>query len=186
MILMMFPVTGLAAGTFKISVSGPSNIYAGDTVTYNINIEPGSAPGGVLGFQGTLNYDSNVLEYRSHSVKLSNPWSITYTSSTKRFIGNDDSDGSGAIKSKKTVLSVTFKVKSVSIGTKTTVTVTSVTGSDVNRNNSSASVTGITSTVSKPPSGNNNLASLAVDQDGLTPSFSPRETNYELKVPFSV
>ena len=61
LLLGMIP-TALAAGS--ASMSGPSTVRAGDTITVSF-----SAGGGILGGSGSISFDSSVLTLQKYSQK---------------------------------------------------------------------------------------------------------------------
>lgn len=98
------------------SLTSDSKLVAGETVTVNVNYT--TAPeGGIGSIMGTLNFDSDVLEYVSAEPK--GDWQATpYTASTK-ILGierNNNTSTTGAI------ATITFKVKAGITTEKTTIT----------------------------------------------------------------
>lgn len=176
-VVMLFPAAAFA-NSYSLSISGAKEIYSGKTVTYSIKVRPGS--GGCSGFQGTLSYDTSVLELKSVSKKVASGWSFSSNASggSISFVGYDSS-AENPYTSTSTVFSVTFNVKNAAIGSTAKVSV-SPTGSGGGSGGS------VTSTVTKPKSNNNKLKSLSIDSYELSPGFSAGQTTYSLSVPYSV
>ena len=75
-----------AAGSVSASISGGGTVKPGDTVTIYINVGISSNPddGAVYAFQGTLNYDSEYLEYQS--INGASGWTPSFNSGSRKFI----------------------------------------------------------------------------------------------------
>lgn len=98
-----------------MSLTSSSKLKAGETVTVSVNYTQ-SVTGGIGSIMGTLNYDSDVLEYVS--VAAAGDWqAAVYTKSTN-ILGierNNNTTTTGAI------ATITFKVKEGITATSTTI-----------------------------------------------------------------
>ena len=165
-----------AAGS--ASMTGPSTVRAGDTITVSF-----SAGGGILGGSGSVSFDSSQLTLQSYTQKIGGSWVVEF--SGNNFVFYDNSMAS-PIDSKKVIFTATFKVNSgVAEGTAITVQAKGVTLSD-GKQDMSAGSPSYKVTVAPPLSGNCNLASLSVSDGKLSPAFSAGQTEYSVSVPYSV
>lgn len=171
------PVTVCAASA-SASLTGPDVIRAGDTITLNFNIN-GS---GIFGASGTLSYDNSQVTLSNTTQKIGSPWAVEFNGNN--FVAYDN-NLSNPINGNVALFSVTFKVQSVAPGTNIKISYTSVTTSDGNADAAIGTVT-YSKTVAEPLSTNNNLASLAVDNATISPSFSADTTSYTASVGFEV
>ena len=172
------PVGAVSA---SISVSGPSTVRAGNTITLAVNMS-GS---GLYAVQGALNYDTGVLTYAGYSGTPSG-WSFTVSGGggTVSFLGYDDNQ-TKPIKGGTTIFYVAFTVSgSAPAGTAVRVTPSGVTASDGTAD-ASASSSGYSVTVAAPLSSNCDLASLSLSGASISPAFSAGTTWYAATVPFS-
>ena len=176
MLLVSVAPAVLAAGS--ASMSGPSTVRAGDTITVSF-----SAGGGILGGSGSVSFDSSLLTLQGYTQKIGGSWVVEF--SGNNFVFYDNSMAS-PIDSKKVIFTATFKVNSgVAEGTAITVQAKGVTLSD-GKQDTSAGSPSYKVTVAPPLSGNCNLASLSVSEGKLSPAFSAGQTEYSVSVPFSV
>ena len=119
-----------AAGS--ASMSGPSTVRAGDTITVSF-----SAGGGILGGSGSISFDSSVLTLQKYSQKIGGSWVVEF--SGNNFVFYDNAMNS-PIDSKKVIFTATFKVNSnVAEGTAITVQAKGVTLSDGKQDTSAGS-----------------------------------------------
>ena len=124
LIIVAMSTKVFAADTSSVTLNAPASVKKGDTVTVNVNIT--SADVASNGLQGTLKYDSNVLEFVK-KVDVKSDWGFTaYNPSTGIFlievkqISNLDT----YIKnSSANVGAFVFKVKKNTTASKTTVEV---------------------------------------------------------------
>ena len=174
---LMFPLTASAA-TASATLTGPSAVRAGDTITLSFNLN-GS---GILGASGTLSYDTNQLTLVGTTQKIASPWMVEFNGNN--FVAYDN-NLSNPINSSKTIFTVTFKVKNVAVGTNIKVSYTNVTATDGNADISVGTVS-FQKTVAAPLSGENALASLNVSNATISPAFNANTTSYTASVPFSV
>lgn len=174
---LMLPLTASAA-TASATLTGPSAVRAGDTITLSFNLN-GS---GILGASGTLSYDINQLTLVGTTQKIASPWMVEFNGNN--FVAYDN-NLSNPINSSKTIFTVTFKVKNVAVGTNIKVSYTNVTATDGNADISVGTVS-FQKTVAAPLSGENALASLNVSNATISPAFNANTTSYTASVPFSV
>ncbi len=175
LLLCLVPLTAYAAGS--ASLTGPSVVRAGDTITLSF-----SAGGGIHGGEGSISYDSTQLELQGYTKKLSAPYEVEFNGNG--FIFYDNSMES-PISNSKTIFTATFRVKD-SVATGTVITVNaqfelSDGETDVLNGTRTYSVT-----VAAPLSGNNNLGGLTVNNAYIGPGFSADNTYYSGSVPFAV
>lgn len=182
-----------SAVTARGSLSGPSTIRVGDkiTVTYSIS---GS---GILGIEGDINYDSNVLSLVSKNQVIASPWMVEFQGAN-RVVAYDNTAGTSPITSARSVFSATFMVKNVPVGTKATVSFVDSLASDgesdvpANASYTATVAAPLPTTTKAPPvtqapkTGNANLGSLTVSNATISPAFKPSVTRYTASVDFSV
>ena len=165
-----------AAGS--ASLSGPSVVRAGDTITLSF-----SAGGGIYGGSGSVSYDSSQLTLQGYSQSVGGSWAVEFNGNS--FVFYDNSMAS-PIGSSTTIFTATFAVKSgVATGASVSVTASGVTLSDGQQDIGAGSPSWST-TIAAPLSGNCNLASLSVSNAALSPAFSAGTTSYTVSVPYSV
>jgi hypothetical protein len=182
-LLLLFTIsTSAFAASATVSVTGPSVIRAGDTLTVAVMVNGTS----IYAVRGEIQYDTAQLTYQSISGVLSG-WDVTINSQTGKvkFVA-EDQKLAAPINSSKQLCKIIFKVSgSIAAGTVIKVTAAGLEASDgqsdINPANASYSVS-----VAAPLSTNNNLSSLSVDSGTLDPAFSKSMTQYNLSVPFAV
>ena len=170
-------MTVSAAGS--ATLTGPSTVRAGDTITLTFNVNGGNTEGA----SGTLSYDSSQLTLSGTKQQIASPWAV-------EFSGNNmvayDNDLSKPIKNNTKLFTVTFKVKSgLSTGTNIKVSFTDVRLSD-GTNETNAGTVSYSAGIAAPLSGNCNLKTLTVSNATISPSFSAGTTSYTASVPFEV
>ena len=176
-VALMLPLT-VSAASASASLTGPGTVHAGDTITLSFNLN-GS---GIYGASGTLSYDSSQVTLSGTSQKIGSPWAVEFNGNN--FVAYDN-NLSSPINGNKTLFTVTFKVKSVAVGTNIKISYTGVTASDGNADANVGTVT-YSTTIAAPLSTDNNLASLTVSNATISPAFSAGTTNYSASVPFEV
>ena len=161
------------------SLTGPSTVRAGDTITLNLNI----SDEGKYGLEGTLNYDSSVVSFSSMSCNVSG-WKVENNGNA--IIVYDDAL-SNPINGYTTVLTLKFKVNSgVATGTAVNISVSGIVTTDGSAE-SNIGTASYSTTVAAPLSGNANLSSLSVSEGKLSPGFSAGTTSYSIgEVDYSV
>ena len=182
MVLMLFAATVFAAAPVA-SVTGPSTVRAGDTITVAVNIN-GT---GLSAVQGEITYDSSQLTYNSNAGLLAG-WAIDIDGGTAgkvTFLGIDDKLAA-PINSNKQLFTLSFQVKNgVATGANIRVTAEKLSASDGNADftpaNASYSVT-----AAAPLSTNALLSSMTVSNATISPAFNKDTTSYTASVPFTV
>lgn len=161
------------------SLTGPSTVRAGDTITLKLNI----SDNGKYGLEGSLSYDSSQVTLSDISCNVSG-WKVERNGNA--IIVYDDAL-TKPLSGNKTVLTLKFKVKSnVATGAKVSISVKNI----VTTNGSSESNIGVaaySATIAAPLSSNANLSALSVSEGALSPAFKAGTTSYNIgEVPFSV
>lgn len=161
------------------SLSGPSTVRAGDTITLKLNI----SDNGKYGLEGTLNYDSSKVTLSSMSCNVSG-WKVENNGNA--IIVYDDAL-SNPLSGNKTVLTLKFKVNNgVAEGTAVNISVSGIVTTDGSAE-SSIGTASYSTTIAAPLSSNANLSSLSVSEGTLSPGFSAGTTSYNIgEVDFSV
>jgi len=177
LLALLLPMN-ISATSSSATLKGPDTVRAGDTIVLNFNVN-GS---GILGASGTLSYDSNQVTLQGTAQKIASPWAVEFNG--KNFLAYDN-NLSNPINSNKTLFTVTFKVKSVAMGTNIKISYTNVKTTDGNTDTNLGTIS-YSKTVAAPLSTNNNLASLTVSNATISPAFSAGTTKYSASVPFEV
>ena len=161
------------------SLTGPSTVRAGDTITLNLNI----SDSGKYGLEGNISYDSSVVSFSGMSCNVSG-WKVENNGNA--IIVYDDAL-SNPLGGTTAVLSLTFKVNGgVATGTAVNISVNGIVTTDGSAESSIGTASYYT-TVAAPLSGNANLSSLSVAEGTLSPKFSAGTTSYNIgEVDFSV
>ncbi len=161
------------------SLTGPSTVRAGDTITLKLNI----SDSGKYGLEGSLSYDSSQVTLSSMSCNVSG-WKAERNGNA--IIVYDDAL-SNPLSGNKTVLTLKFKVKSnVATGAKLSISVKNIVTTDGSAESSIGAAT-YSATIAAPLSSNANLSALSVKEGTLSPSFKAGTTSYSIgEVPFSV
>ena len=161
------------------SLTGPSTVRAGDTITLNLNI----SDSGKYGLEGALSYDSSVVSFSSMSCNVSG-WKVENNGNS--IIVYDDAL-SKPLGGNTAVLTLKFKVNSgVAAGTNVKISVNGIITTDGSTENNLGTAS-YSVAVAAPLSGNANLSSLSVSEGTLNPGFSAGTTSYNLgEVDYSV
>ena len=177
-LLLLLSMVPLAWAAPYASMSGPSTVRAGDTITVSF-----AAGGGIHGCNGSVSYDSSLLTLNGYSSAVGS-WAVEFNGNT--FVCYDNtSDMSAAINGTTTIFKASFTVnKSVAVGTAIAVSATGVALSDGTTETYAGTCT-YSTTIAPPLSGNNKLGSLTVSNATISPAFSPDTTKYTASVPFS-
>ncbi len=164
-----------AAGS--ASMSGPSTVRAGDTITVTFY-----AGGGIYGGSGSVSYDSSVLTLQGYSATKGGTWAVEFNGNNFVFYDNSMKN---PIEGSASIFKATFKVSSsVEPGTSISVTASGVTLSDGQSDFGVGSRT-YSTTIAKPLSDNCTLSSMTVSGATISPAFSPSVTSYSASVPFT-
>lgn len=153
---------------FTTSLGGNKNIDANTSFTVTMSL---SGATDLVALDAVLSYDSNKLELTGSSGL--GGWQ---TQVAKKIVGANSNglNGSGSI------VTLTFKAKSSFVaGETTTISVTSVKGSNSNVERQTGNDASITVKVNVPKSSNNNLSGLMVDGKSVS-GFSASKTSYDL------
>lgn len=165
---------GNATNTYgaSVSLSGPSEVRAGDTISLSLKI----SDSGKYGVSGTLVYDSSQVTLSSVSTNLSG-WKAE--NNGNEVIVYDDAMAN-PLSGTKTVLTIKFKVKStVEAGAQINISVDGIITSDGN-SDTHVGTASYSKTVAKPLSKNANLATLSVSGSTLSPAFKAGTTSYSI------
>ena len=156
------------------SVSGPSTVRAGDTITLSYSIG-----GGVSGANGSVSYDSSQLTLQGYNVSAPGGWQGSFNGNI--FLFWDDT-GTSPVNS-ATIFTATFTVNSnLSAGTKISVSVSGTVSDGTNESGTGGSWS---ATIAPPLSKNCDLSSMTVTGAAISPAFSAGVTSYSASVPFA-
>lgn len=168
----------VCAASASGSLSGPGTVRSGDTITLTFQINGK----GIYGASGSLSYDTAQLELVSTSQSIGNGWEV-------EFNGNNfvvyDNKMSNPINSNASIFTAKFKVKSLSTGTKVTVSCKDIVATDGNADINIGTVS-YSATIAAPLSTDNTLSALDVENATISPKFSANVTEYTAEVPFEV
>ena len=161
------------------SLTGPSVIRAGDTITLSFNLNAK----GIFGAEGTLSYNSSQLTLVGTTQKIGSPWVVEFNGN---IFAAYDNNLTNPINSNVSLFTVTFKVNAgVAVGTPVQVSYNGVVASDGSTEVSIGTVT-YSATVAAPLSTDNSLKSMTVSNATISPAFNTNTTSYTAEVPFSV
>lgn len=183
MILFALPLTASAAGA-TASLTGPSIVRAGDTVTLTFSATATK----IAGVQGVIDYDDTQLEYVGYQSKMPSTWDCEFNNTTRKFIANDIKLDNYITK-KTDVFTLTFRVKSLDVGTEVTVVAKDIIASDYESGSPtdlSIDNAAYTVSIAPPKSSNADLAGITVMNGTLTPAFSKTTLEYTVTVPHTV
>lgn len=177
MFLLLIPCVVNAASA-NVSISAPSSVYVGDSVTVSVKISSGSSLGS---WQYNVSYDDSILSGSSQAQMVA-----AYADNS----GKTSTSNTWTFKAKKAG-SVTFSIPSIivyafdddsemSIGGSTSFTIKVKEPNNVSGNNNNGGNTTKPSTDYKY-SENNNLSSLNVE--GFEFEFDKNKTEYSITVP---
>lgn len=156
------------------SLSGPSTVRAGDTITLSYSIG-----GGVYGANGTMSYDASQLTLQGYNSATPGGWQGSFNGNT--FLFYDDTLANPV--SGATIFTATFTVNE-NLAPGTTVSV-SVSGTVSDGNQDSGAGGSWSATIAPPLSKNCDLASMTVTGAAISPAFSAGVTGYSASVPFT-
>lgn len=174
LIALVFSVMPAVSAAGYGSLSGPSTVRAGDTITLSY-----IAGGGIYGGSGTVSYDSSVLTLQSYSASVGGSWAVEFSGNSFVFYDNSMTNPiSGA-----TIFTATFLVNgNVSAGTNISVSVSGTVSDGTADNGASGSWS---ATIAPPLSGNCDLGSLTVSGATISPAFNAGTTTYNASAPFT-
>lgn len=177
--VLMF-VPSVTAATASASLSGPGTVRSGDSITLTFK---GSGTN-IYGWSGTLVYDSTQLTLISTKKIITDPWVFDFYSSN--FTVDDTVSLSSPVTGSKDLFSITFKVKSLTTGSRINVSFVNVLcNQDIEKEIDLGTVS-YSADIAAPLSTNNNLSSLNVSNADISPNFNKNTTAYTANVPFSV
>ena len=171
---LIFNISIVKAADFTASISGTSSVTSGSTYIYDFKATPSTGIT-VAGVSGVINYDKTKLELISASSV--SPFTINLNNSTGTFNARYDNGVAKAF----TYMRVKFKVKSMSVGDSTTISINNLKGTKI-VDGSSASATGVSSKiVLQVKSTNNNLKDLTINSKTIN-GFKSNVTSYKMIV----
>ena len=174
----VFSMVPAAFAAGSASLTGPSTVRAGDTITLSF-----SAGGGIYGGSGSVSFDSSQLTLKGYSQSVGGSWAVEFNGNN--FVFYDNSMAS-PINGSTVIFTATFTVNSgLATGTGISVTASGITLSDGEQDMSAGSPT-YSATIAAPLSNNCDLASLKVDNATIYPDFSADVTEYSASVPYEV
>lgn len=161
------------------SLTGPSTVRAGDTITLSLNV----SDSGKYGLEGSLSYDSSVVSLSDMSCNVSG-WKVENNGNA--IIVYDDAL-SNPLGGSTAVLTLKFRVNDgVAAGTAVNISVNGIVTTDGSAE-SSIGTASYSTTIAAPLSGNANLSSLSVSEGTLSPAFKAATTSYSIgEVDYSV
>lgn len=156
------------------SLSGPSTVRAGDTITLSYSIG-----GGVHGANGSVSYDASQLTLQSYNTATPGGWQGSFNGGTYLFYDDSLTNPVGGA----TIFTVIFTVnQNLTPGTNVSVSV-SGTVSDGNQDYGAGG--SWSATIAPPLSKNCDLSSMTVTGAAISPAFSAGVTSYSASVPFT-
>lgn len=177
LLAMMLCMSFTASAAGSASLSGPSTVRAGDTITVTFY-----AGGGIYGGSGSVSYDSSVLTLQGYSATKGGTWAVEFSGNNFVFYDNSMAN---PIEGSSSIFKATFKVSSsAEPGSTISVTASGVTLSDGDSDTGVGSRS-YSATIAAPLSDNCNLSSMTVSGATISPDFSPSVTSYSASVPFT-
>ena len=168
LVVTLLPQTAHAAGA---SLTGTSELLAGDTVTLTLSV-----PNKVYGLTADLSYSDN-LSFTNYNCSVSG-WSIIVNNNRFSVYGTSSSSGG--------VVTVKMKVSgNAKQGDALSATFSNIVVSDGNVDTELGSAAW-SGKIGAAPSGDCSLSSLSCSNATLSPSFSSGTTYYTCTVPFAV
>lgn len=164
------------------SLTGPSVVRAGDTVTLTYKVSANK--GKILGSSGEFNYDRNQVTLSSVSENVPGTWLLERNGNI--FSAYDNRAENPITTNGYSLFTAKFKVDSgVKTGDTIKVSITNTKTSDGD-NSTELGTVSYSVKIAAPKSSNNNLRSMTVSNATLSPSFGKSTTSYSATVPFSV
>ncbi|NLK39868.1 MAG: hypothetical protein GX303_06475 [Clostridiales bacterium] len=185
LILFALPLAASAANA-SASLTGPATVRAGDTITVTFALNGNN----LYGVEGTFDFNPEHLEFVKSESKVASPWLCELNDEKKIFIAYDNSL-ENPISKKTDIFALTFKVKSLDVGTEVTVLAKDIlVAYKENPDNDPIDVDIDDATykfsVAAPKSSNADLAGITVLNGTLTPAFSKDILEYSVTVPHTV
>ena len=192
-VILCWPYASVLAASS--SLSGPSAVKAGDTISVSYSVQQNN----MQGADAKISWDSSQLSVSS--VSKGSGWNIdtNQSGSSLKIVAYGS-----ATNSSKTLVTVKFKVKSLSEGTTVKISASASLSDGKSEFSSSASYSkkiAASGSSSNPPktqtstntnssspkkSSDNKLKSLSISNASLSPKFSSGTTSYTTSVPFEV
>jgi len=177
-IILLLSASPFVFAAGSASLSGPSVVRAGDTITLSF-----AAGGNIYGGSGSISYDASQLTLNGYTPTIGGSWAVEFNGNNFVFY---DNSMSSPITGNTTIFQAVFTVNSsVSAGSNISVNANNVVLSDGKQDiavgNRAYSVS-----VAPPLSGNCDLASLTVSNTTISPAFSPDVTSYSVSVPYAI
>lgn len=177
-IMLLVSMMPMAFAAGSASLTGPSVVRAGDTITLSF-----SAGGGIYGGSGSVSYDASQLTLQGYSQSVGGSWAVEF--SGNHFVFYDNSMAS-PIDGSTVIFTATFAVNSgLATGTAVSVSASGVTLSD-GKQDMGAGSPSYSATIAAPLSNNCKLAALNVTNASIYPAFSPDVLEYSASVPYEV
>ena len=182
---VIFSINVYAEGRYVMSIAGASQVSNGSNITFTLTgADLSGVVGGFDGYQGNIDYDSNMLSFVSAQGSISG-WEFKINSDQANkiiFLGYDQ-DSPNRRKTVNTELfKITFKAKNVG---STQLMFSGLKGGTGSGDPLTASAISKTITIvqaEQTKSSNADLSSLSVSGYQLSPSFKPGTTSYKLSV----
>ncbi len=177
-------LTLYASAAPSMSVSGPSTVRAGDTISVTFKVN-GEKTNGVELF---VKFDASQLTYSSYSASPSG-WRAETANDGKngsmKFIIYDDQQ-TNPLNGSKDLFTVKFKVSSnLETGTSVSVKATDIAMTD-GENETTQSSAAYSVKITAPISTDCTLSSLSIDGVQISPAFSASKTEYTASVDYTV
>lgn len=174
LLVLLTSLTPTAYAAGYGSLSGPSTVRAGDTITLSYGIG-----GGVFGANGSVSYDSSQLTLQGYNASAPGGWQGSFNGNT--FLFYDDTL-SNAING-ATIFTATFTVNpGLAPGTAVSVSVSGTVSDGTTESGAGGSWS---TTIAPPLSTNCDLSALTVSGANISPAFSAGVTSYSASVPFT-
>lgn len=147
--------SSVKAATTTTTIGGDNEASVGNTVTMTVRVQ--GTEEGLIGAQGKIEYDKDVLEYESCSVVASGWKDLTFNENTGIYIAEIETigDESAYVKSETAILEFKFKVKDTS-EKNTTINISDIVYTDAEYQTIDSTEVSKTINITSGNSGNNN------------------------------
>ncbi len=182
LLLIFTNYSPISVNAANSSISGPSTVRAGNTITLTVKVSGSD----LSGIELNVKYDKSQLSLTGYSNGLGSSWSNSYSDKNGSIsIIAYDQNGDKPINS-GTVATLKFKVDS-DLSTGETISV-SLSGSASDPEGASAGnfSSSYSKKITAPLSSNADLSSLKVSNANISPSFNPDTTSYTANVGFEI
>lgn len=172
--LFFFSTAVNALGSASTGFSGNNSVYVGnniEVILYVGGVTGTTDNGGLAAFGGNISYSSDKLELISSSSLA--PFTVELVGSRLGGFGQN------TIKGRSNIIRLVFKAKALG-----SATISYSGSSQPDASASPVSISGCSKTINitNPPSSNNNLKSLTINNGTLSPGFSSSNTSYSVNV----